>query len=195
MFLPISLVTIAEHIGEHTIISNIAKKDFLTNPGLKNTLLGDGVASIVAGLIGGPAITTYGENNGVIAMTKVASVYVIGLAAIFAMILAFINPVSLFIKSIPAPVMGGISIMLFGIIASNGIKIMIENKIDFTKSRNLVIAATMLVLGIGGATFNFSAALTLSGMSAAAVVGIILNLILPREKEYKKTDLTDEMIE
>ncbi|MDL2211487.1 NCS2 family nucleobase:cation symporter [Erysipelotrichaceae bacterium OttesenSCG-928-M19] len=193
MFLPIALVTIAEHIGEHSITSNICKKDFLKDPGLKNTLLGDGLASIIAGLIGGPANTTYGENNGVIAMTKVASVYVIGLAAIFAIVLAFINPVSLFIKSIPSPVMGGISIMLFGIIASNGVKIMIENRIDFTQSRNLVIAATMLVLGIGGATFAFSETFSLAGMSAAAVVGIILNLVLPKDKNYEDSIVEKEL--
>lgn len=186
MFLPIALVTIAEHIGEHSITSNICKKDFLNDPGLKNTLLGDGLATIFAGLFGGPANTTYGENNGVIAMTKVASVAVIGLAAVFAIILAFLNPVALFIESIPSPVMGGISIMLFGIIASNGVKIMIENKIDFTKSRNLIIAATMLVLGIGGATLALSDTFSFTGMSMAAMVGIVLNLILPTNKEYKE---------
>lgn len=189
MFLPIALVTIAEHIGEHTIISNITRRDFLKNPGLKRTLLGDGLATLIAGIIGGPANTTYGENNGVIAMTKVASVKVIALAAIFAIILAFINPVSLFIQSIPPAVMGGVSIMLFGIIASNGVKIMIENNIDFTNSRNLVIAASMLILGIGGATFAFSDTFTLAGMSVAAVVGIVLNLILPRGDKYD-SDLT-----
>lgn len=184
MFVPIALVTIAEHIGEHTITSNICGKDFLQDPGLKRTLLGDGLATMVAGLIGGPANTTYGENNGVLAMTRVASVYVIALAAIIAIVLAFLNPVSLFIRSIPAPVMGGISIMLFGIIASNGVKIMIENKIDFSQSRNLVIAATMLILGIGGASLAFSSTFSLEGMSAAAVIGIILNLILPHDKKY-----------
>ena len=194
MFAPIALVTIAEHIGEHSIISNICKKDFLKEPGIKWTLLGDGLATLAAGLIGGPANTTYGENNGVIAMTKVASVYVIGLAALIAMILAFLNPVSLFIQSIPSPVMGGISIMLFGIIASNGVKVMIENKIDFGKSRNLIIAATMLILGIGGATIDLSeyfkldpGALTFSGMSIAAIIGMALNLVLPHEKEYQES--------
>lgn len=188
VFLPIALVTIAEHIGEHSIASNITRRDFLKDPGLKNTLLGDGIATLVAGLFGGPANTTYGENNGVIAMTKIASVRVIGLAAIFAIILAFLNPVSLFIKSIPAPVMGGISIILFGIIASNGVKIMIENKIDFTKSRNLVIAATMLVLGIGGATFAISDTFQFSGMAMAALVGIILNVLLPLDRGYHSQD-------
>lgn len=186
MFLPIALVTIAEHIGEHSIASNITRRDFLKNPGLKNTLLGDGFATIFAGLIGGPANTTYGENNGVIAMTKIASVRVIALAAVFAIILSFLNPVALFIKSIPSPVMGGISIMLFGIIASNGVKIMIENKIDFTKSRNLIIAATMLILGIGGATFAISDTFQFSGMAMAALVGITLNLLLPQDRSIKE---------
>ncbi|MDR1782493.1 MAG: purine/pyrimidine permease [Bacilli bacterium] len=191
-FAPIALVTITEHIGEHSITSNICDQDFLgKDPGLKNTLLGDGIAKIVAGLIGGPANTTYGENNGVIAMTKVASVYVVGLAAIFAMILAFIHPVAVFINSIPSAVMGGISIMLFGIIASNGVKVLIENKVDFNSSRNLVIAATMLVIGLGGAAIVWDSANggELSGMGLAAVVGIILNLILPKDKNFENKDI------
>lgn len=182
MFLPISLVTMAEHIGDHTVLSTICEEDFIKEPGLKKTLLGDGLATLFAGLIGGPANTTYGENTGVIAMTKVGSVYVIALAAVFAICLSFLGPVSAFILSIPAPVMGGISIMLFGIIASNGVKIMIENQVDFTNSRNLVIAAAMLILGLGGATFEFSSVLSISGMAVAAVVGIVLNLVLPHEK-------------
>ncbi|MDR3215176.1 MAG: NCS2 family nucleobase:cation symporter [Bacilli bacterium] len=185
-FAPVALVTITEHIGEHSITSNICDTDFLKDePGLKNTLLGDGIAKIVAGLIGGPANTTYGENNGVIAMTKVASVYVIALAALFAMGLAFFNPVTVFINSIPAPVMGGISIMLFGIIASNGVKVMIENKIDFNSPRNLTIAATMLVIGLGGAKLMFdNGNISLEGMGLAAVVGILLNLFLPKDKSF-----------
>lgn len=185
MFLPISLVTMAEHIGDHTVLSAICEEDFIEDPGLKKTLLGDGLATTFAALIGGPANTTYGENTGVIAMTKVASVYVIALAAFFAICLSFLGPVSAFILSIPAPVMGGISIMLFGIIASNGVKIMIENNVDFGNSRNLVIAAAMLILGLGGATFQFSEALTISGMSVSAVVGIILNIVLPHDKAVK----------
>jgi uracil permease len=192
MFLPIALVTITEHIGDLSVMSTICRKDFFKDPGLKFALLGDGLATLIAGLIGGPANTTYGENSGVVAMTKVASVYVIALAAIFAMILAFLNPVAIFISSIPAPVMGGVSIMLFGIIASNGVKVMIENKIDFSKSRNLVIAATMLILGIGGATFHLADNLTFAGMSVAAIAGIILNLILPHEKTYH-SHLNDEL--
>ncbi|WP_423364551.1 uracil-xanthine permease family protein [Mycoplasma sp. P36-A1] len=185
MFLPLALVTIAEHIGDHTVLSSICGKDFIKDPGLKQTLLGDGLASLVAGLIGGPANTTYGENTGVIAITKVGSVYVIGLAAIFAMCLSFLQPVAAFIYSIPAPVMGGISIMLFGIIASNGVKILIENKTNFNDSRNLVIAASMLILGIGGAAFNITSTLTISGMALAALVGMILNLVLPHNKDLE----------
>ena len=192
MFLPIAFVTIAEHIGDHSVMSTICNKDFFKNPGLKFTILGDGLATLVAGLIGGPANTTYGENSGVVAMTKVGSVYVIGLAAVFAMILAFLNPVAIFISSIPDPVMGGISIMLFGIIASNGIKVMIASNTDFSESRNLVIAATMLVLGIGGATFHFTDSLTFAGMSVAAIAGIVLNLILPHEKKYDSKITTTE---
>lgn len=181
MFLPIAFVTMAEHIGDHTVLSSICGKDFITDPGLKKTLLGDGLATIFAGIIGGPANTTYGENTGVIAMTKVGSVYVIITTALLAILLSFLAPVAAFIHSIPLPVMGGVSIMLFGIIGSNGIKILIENRTDFNKPRNLIIASSMLILGLGGATVTISDAAQISGMSLAAIVGIILNLILPKE--------------
>lgn len=194
MFLPLALVTMAEHIGDHTVLSSVCGKDFIKDPGLKQTLLGDGLASLAAGLIGGPANTTYGENTGVIAMTKVGSVYVIAGAALLAMILSFLSPVSAFIYSIPQAVMGGISIMLFGIIASNGVKIMIENKTDFNDSRNLVIAASMLILGIGGATFNITSDLHITGMALAALVGIILNLVLPKTEKLEGREF-DEMID
>lgn len=182
MFLPIAFVTMAEHIGDHTVLSSICGQDFITNPGLKKTLLGDGLATMFAGLVGGPANTTYGENTGVIAMTKVGSVYVIISTAILAIILSFLAPVAAFINSIPQAVMGGVSIMLFGIIGSNGVKIMIENKIDFNKPRNLIIASSMLILGLGGATFTISKAAQISGMSLSAIVGIVLNIVLPKEK-------------
>lgn len=180
IFLPITLVTIAEHIGDHTVLSSICEKDFISEPGLKKTLLGDGLATLFAGLVGGPANTTYGENTGVVAMTKVGSVYVIGTAAIFAIILSFLGIVTGFIESIPTAVMGGIEMILFGIIASNGVKILIQNKIDFNDSRNLIIASVMLILGIGGATISISPEVSISGMSMAVLVGILLNLFLPK---------------
>lgn len=182
MFAPISLVTLAEHIGETSVIGSITHNDFLTDPGLKRTLVGDGLATSVAGLLGGPATTTYGENNGVIALTKVASIYVLMLAAAMAMALSFFVPIDAFIKSIPLPVMGGVSIILFGIIASNGVKILIKEKVNYNSSRNLIIMATMLIIGLGNASIQLSSTLEIGGMALAALIGIVLNVVLPAEK-------------
>ena len=130
---PIALVTMCEHIGDHTALSAIIGKDLLKNPGLKNTLLGDGVATLVAGTLGGPANTTYGENTSVVGMTKIASVWVIGLAAIFAIILGFLGKFTALVQTIPNPVLGGISLLLYGFIAVNGLKVLIQNQVDFGK--------------------------------------------------------------
>ncbi len=182
---PIALVTMAEHIGDHTALSTIIGKDLLKKPGLENTLLGDGIATFVAGFLGGPANTTYGENTSVVGMTKVASVWVIGLAAIFAIIFGFLGKFTALIQTIPAAVLGGISLLLYGFIAVNGLKILIQNKIDFGKNRNIIIASSMLVLGLGGAVISFATGngmvVPISGMSLAAITGIALNLILPKE--------------
>ncbi len=178
---PLAFVTAAEHIGDHAVLSEIVGKDFLKDPGLDRTLLGDGLATSFAALIGGPANTTYGENTSVVGMTKVASVWVIGGAAVIAIILSFVNVFTTLISTIPTPVMGGISIILYGFIASNGLRILIVNKVDMANLRNLVIVATMLVLGIGGATIAIGT-FKIYGMSLAAIVGIILNFILPKEK-------------
>lgn len=180
--LPLAFVTIAEHIGDHTVLGKICNKDFLQDPGLDRTLLGDGIATFTAGMIGGPANTTYGENTGVVGLTRVGSVYVTGGAAVLAIILAFLKPVKDLIASIPVPVMGGISIILFGFIAANGLRVIADAKVDFSKTRNVIIAAVMLVLGIGGAAFQITALTSISGMALAALSGIILNLILPEEK-------------
>ena len=183
---PIALVTMAEHIGDHTALSTIIGKDLLKKPGLENTLLGDGLATLVAGGLGGPANTTYGENTSVVGMTKVASVWVIGLAAIFAIVFGFLGKFTALIQTIPSPVLGGISLLLYGFIAVNGLKVLIQNQTDFGKNKNIIIASSMLVLGLGGAVINFktsgSMTIPLSGMSLAAIVGIILNLVLPEEK-------------
>lgn len=188
---PIALVTMCEHIGDHTALSAIIGKDLLKNPGLKNTLLGDGVATLVAGALGGPANTTYGENTSVVGMTKIASVWVIGLAAIFAIILGFLGKFTALVQTIPNPVLGGISLLLYGFIAVNGLKVLIQNQVDFGKNKNIIVASSMLVLGLGGAiiTFKTSGSMTIpfSGMSLAAVVGILLNLLLPNEKENNDT--------
>lgn len=184
---PIALVTMAEHIGDHTALSAIIGKDLLKKPGLENTLLGDGLATLVAGILGGPANTTYGENTSVVGMTKVASVWVIGLAAIFAIVFGFLGKFTALIQTIPNPVLGGISLLLYGFIAVNGLKVLIQNQIDFGKNKNIIVASSMLVLGLGGAVINFktggSMVVPLSGMSLAAIIGILLNLFLPEEKE------------
>ena len=182
---PIALVTIAEHIGDHTALSAIMNRDLLKDPGLDRTLLGDGIATFVAGAIGGPANTTYGENTSVVGMTKVASVWVIGLAAIIAIILGFFTKFTALISTIPTAVSGGVSLLLYGFISVNGLKVLIQNQVDFNNTKNVIVASAMLVLGLGGATISIVSgdlAVTISGMSLAAIVGIILNLCLPTEK-------------
>ena len=183
---PIALVTMAEHIGDHTALGTIIGKDLLKDPGLDRTLLGDGIATFVAGLFGGPSNTTYGENTSVVGMTKVASVWVIGLAAIFAICLGFLGKFTALVSTIPNPVLGGVSLLLYGFIAVNGLKVLIQNQIDFGKSKNVVVASSMLVLGLGGAAISIVSgdlSITISGMSLAAIVGILLNLFLPAEKD------------
>jgi len=179
MFAPLAMVTIAEHIGDHKVLGAITGEDFLTDPGLDKTLLGDGIATLVSGMLGGPANTTYGENTGVIGMTKVASVYVVAVAAMIAIVMSFLSILTGLISTIPLPVMGGVLILLFGLIAGNGLKVMIEAKVDLSKMRNVVIVSTMLVIGLGGANFVINNATSLSGMALAALIGVILNLILP----------------
>lgn len=188
---PIALVTIAEHIGDHMALSSIINKDLIKDPGLEKTLLGDGLATMVAGLMGGPANTTYGENTSVVGMTKVASVWVIGLAAIMAICIGFLGKLSAIFATIPDPVLGGVSLLLYGFIAVNGLKVIVKNQIDFEDVRNVIIASTMLVLGLGGAIITISGgdvSVSLTGMSLAAIVGIILNLALPKTKVEKKVE-------
>lgn len=177
---PVALVTISEHIGDHTVLGKICDREFMKEPGLNRTLIGDGVATAVSALIGGPANTTYGENTGVIGMTRIASVSVIRNAALFAIGLSFLGKFTALISTIPSPVLGGMAILLYGVIASNGLKVLIEEQVDFGMVRNLIIASSMLVLGLGGATLELPL-LTLSGTALSALAGIILNLILPKE--------------
>jgi uracil permease len=186
VFAPIAFVTIAEHIGNHTVLGEVIGKDLIKDPGLDRTLFGDGVATFVSAAIGGPANTTYGENTGVVAMTKVASVWVTGLAAIFAITLGFLGYVQAFILSIPGGVIGGITIVLYGLIAGNGVKVLVKEKVNFSNMKNLVIAGAMLVIGLGGATIQVTNSTSLSGMSLAALIGIILNLILNPQKDDLK---------
>lgn len=177
---PIAIVTISEHIGDHTVLGTICERDFLEEPGLTRTLIGDGIATSVSALLGGPANTTYGENTGVVGLTKVASVWVTGGAAIIAILLSFIGKVSAIISTIPAPVLGGMSLILYGAIASNGLKVLIDNKVDIGYERNLIIAAVMLVLGLGGAMFPLAGSAVLSGTALAGIAGVLLNRFLPK---------------
>ena len=180
--LPIAIVTISEHIGDHTVLSQICGRQFLKEPGLHRTLLGDGIATSVSAFLGGPANTTYGENTGVIGMTRIASVSVIRNAAFIAIALSFLGKFTALISTIPNAVLGGMSILLYGVIASNGLKVLIKERVDFGQMRNLIIASAMLVLGLGGAILKLGP-VTLSGTALSAMTGIILNLILPYENK------------
>ncbi|EGO7744589.1 uracil permease [Enterococcus faecalis] len=175
---PIAFVTMTEHIGHLMVLNKLTKRNFFQDPGLSKTLMGDGLAQIVAGFVGGPPVTSYGENIGVLAITRVHSVFVIGGAAVFAVALGFVGKLSALILSIPGPVISGISFVLFGAIAASGLKILIDNKINFDKKKNLLIASVILVIGIGGLVFKVGT-FELSSMALATVLGIVLNLILP----------------
>ena len=189
--LPIALVSISEHIGDHMALSSIIDKDLTKDPGLDRTLLGDGLATTFAGLIGGPANTTYGENTSIVGMSKVASVWVIGLAAIISICLAFFGKITALFQTIPDEVLGGVSLLLYGFISVNGLKVLIENKTDFNNLRNIVIVSSMLIFGLGGAIITLETknlSISLTGMSLSAIVGIILNLLLkdPAEETILK---------
>lgn len=179
---PIAVATMIEHIGDVLAIGTTVNKDFIKNPGLHRTLIGDGLATSISAMFGGPANTTYSENTGVLALTRVHDPFIIRIAAVFAILLGIMPKIGAVIKTIPTSVVGGISIVLFGMIASIGAKSLVEHNIDFGKSRNLIISAVILVLGLGGASlpvpyFN----VTLEGMALAAIIGIILNKILPKD--------------
>ena len=182
IMIPVAIVTITEHIGDHLTLGSIIGKDLTKEPGLHRTLIGDGIATAIGGLLGAPANTTYGENTGVIGLTKVASVYVIALAGIIAICLGFIGKFTALIQTIPNPVIGGMSLLLYGIIASSGMRVLINNRVDLNKQRNLIICSVILVAGIGGLAVSVGQ-ITLSGMALCAIIGIVLNLILPHEKK------------
>lgn len=190
IMVPVSIVTIAEHIGDQMVLSKVVGRNFIQTPGLHRSILGDGIATILASLIGGPPNTTYGENIGVLAITRVFSVFVIGGAAVLAILFGFIGKITALISTIPSAVMGGVSILLFGIIASSGLRMLIDNKIDLGEKRNLIIASVILVVGVGGAFIQISEYVSLSGMALAALIGILLNLILPgKEKSAVQGDI------
>lgn len=175
---PVALAPAIEHVGDILAISSAADKKFIEDPGLHRTLLGDGIATSVAGLFGGPPNTTYSEVTGAVALTKAFNPLYMRIAAVTAIILAFVGKLGAILKTIPVPVMGGIMILLFGMIASIGVGSLIRAKVDISKPRNLVIASVILVFGIGDLTFNFGF-MTLGGIGLAAIMGIILNIVLP----------------
>ena len=180
---PIALATMMEYIGDMSAISATVGENFIEDPGLHRTLIGDGLATSLSALVGGPANTTYGENTGVLELSKVYDPKVIRLAAVYAVVLSFIPKMAELIGSIPSAIIGGVSFMLYGMISAIGVRNVVENKVDFTKSRNLIIAAVILVSGLGfsgGLTFNIAGtSVTLTGLAIAALAGIILNAVLP----------------
>jgi uracil permease len=191
---PISLATIVEHVGDVCAISSTVGKNYVEDPGLHRTLMGDGLATTLSSLLGGPANTTYGENTGVLALSKVYDPYVVRLAAVFAIALSFCPKFAALVVAMPAATMGGVSLVLYGMISSVGVRNVVENQVDFTKSRNVLIAAMILVLAIGlkygtgdvgGITFMVgNVNIMLSALAIAALVGITMNAILPG-KDYE----------
>lgn len=179
MMVPVAIVPIAEHIGHQLVLSKVVGKDLIKDPGLDKSMMGDGVATMLASLIGGPPNTTYGENIGVLAITRAFSIYLFIGAAIFAILLGFCGKFAALLSTIPTPVMGGVSILLFGIIASSGLRMLVENKVDFARKRNLIIASVILVIGIGGAAIHIGKILSLEGMALASIIGVVLNQVLP----------------
>ena len=197
-FAPVSFVTICEHIGDHMNLSNVIHKDLLKDPGLPRTLAGDGIATAVSGVLCGCANTTYGENVAVVGVTKVASVSVIIVACIATIALGFFTPLMVLVQTIPACVTGGVSLVLYGFIASSGVKMLINEKVDFGKTRNIFIAAAILVAGIGGLTIKFTVAgemVQITSTAVAMVLGIVLNLILKEKKEEVVEETTEEKAE
>jgi uracil permease len=180
---PIAIASMMEHIGDISAISATTEKNFIEDPGLHRTLVGDGLATALAGMFGGPANTTYGENTGVLELSKVYDPKVIRLAACYAIVLSFIPKMAQVIGTMPSAIIGGISFILYGMISAIGIRNMVENQVDFTKSRNLIIAAVIMVCGLGlgdGATFTIGGVtITLTALAIASIVGIVLNAVLP----------------
>ena len=178
---PVAIAPVIEHIGDVYAINEVAGKDFVKDPGLHRTMLGDGVACIVASCVGGPPVTTYSEVTGAISLTKITDPSVIRIAAVVGILFSILGKVSAVLKTIPSAVLGGIMLLLFGSIASVGINSLIKNKVDMGNTRNLVIASLILTLGIGGAVMTFSG-ITIGGIGLAAIVGVLLNLILPKRE-------------
>ncbi len=182
--IPVAIAPVIEHIGNIYVVNTVANKDFVKDPGLHRTLLGDGIACMIAGVLGGPPVTTYAEVTGAMSITKVTNPQVIRIAAVTAILFSLIGKISALLKSIPNAVLGGIMLLIFGTIATAGVTNMLQHKVDLTNTRNIIIFSLTLTIGIGGATFTWGE-LSLSGIGLAAIVGVVLNLILPQEKEEK----------
>lgn len=183
--IPVAIAPVIEHIGDVYVVNTVAQKDFVKDPGLHRTLLGDGLACLVAGFLGGPPVTTYSEVTGAMSLTKVTNPQVIRIAAFTAIVFSVIGKISALLKSIPPAVLGGIMLLLFGTIASAGVSSMIHNRVNLNSTRNIVIVSLTLTFGIGGAIFkwgNFS----LTGIGLSAVIGVVLNLVLPPDSDEKK---------
>lgn len=179
--LPVAIAPVIEHIGNIYVVNTVANKDFVKDPGLHRTLLGDGIACMIAGVLGGPPVTTYAEVTGAMSITKVTHPQVIRIAAVTAILFSLVGKISALLKSIPNAVLGGIMLLIFGTIATAGVTNMLQHKVDLTNTRNIIIFSLTLTNGIGGATFSWGE-LSLSGIGLAAIVGVVLNLILPKDK-------------
>jgi uracil permease len=183
VMVPISIATMMEHVGDISAISATTGRNFIADPGLHRTLVGDGLATALAGAIGGPANTTYGENTGVLELSKVYDPTVIRIAAVYAIIISFIPKLTVLIGTMPTAIIGGVSFMLYGMISAIGVRNVVENKVDLTKSRNLIITAVIFVCGLGftgGITFEIGGTpITLTSLAIASIAGIVLNAILP----------------
>ena len=179
--IPVAIAPVIEHIGDVYVVGAVAQKDFVKDPGLHRTMLGDGLACLAAALLGGPPVTTYSEVTGAMSITKVTQPQVIRIAALTAIVFSVIGKLSAFLQSIPSAVLGGIMLLLFGTIANVGIQNLVQNKVDLNVTRNTIIISVTLTLGIGGAILNFGT-FSLGGIGLSAVVSVLLNLLLPRDK-------------
>ena len=185
--IPVAIAPVIEHVGDVFTVSQVAGKDFVKTPGLHRTMLGDGIACCLAGLIGGPPVTTYSEVTGAMVLTKVTDPAVIRIAAITGIIFSMVAKVSALLKAIPGAVLGGIMLLLFGMIAATGVNNMVQNRTDMSNSRNLIIVSLILTTGIGGAVLQVGT-VSMTGIGLSAVIGVLLNLILPRTKTEKEAD-------
>ena len=185
--IPVAIAPVLEHIGDVYVVSAVAKKDFVADPGIHRTMFGDGLACLVSAFLGGPPETTYSEVTGAMSITKVTSPAVIRIAAATAICFSVIGKLSALLQSIPQAVLGGIMLLLFGTIASVGVQNMMQHKVDMNDTRNVIIMSVMLTMGLGGAVLS-SGSFAISGIGLSAVIGVMLNLVLPRTKKAEKEE-------